>query len=169
MSPQCAPPGCPWSWMTASAAWCVPVREGSHVRTWIPATRVKGCGVNTPQTSTRGRASVSVSTPPPPLQHDKWPDQTSGDPHSNLTPFSPLQLTGVKRVCWKVLSIRADRPFSPAVSTSACAVTGRSAVCRAATLTWCCPGPIAPCPAGFRCPESAAKSGFVTPRLRPAL
>lgn len=44
---------------------------------------------------------------------------------------------------------------------------GRLAVCHAAPWMWCCPGPTAPCHAGSRCLESAVRSGYASPRLRP--
>lgn len=68
---------------------------------------------------------------------------------------------------WMVLSIGTARSSSPAASTSACAAMGRLAACHAAPWMWCCPGPTAPCHAGSRCLESAARSGCVSPRLRP--
>lgn len=111
MSPPCVPPVCPWSWMTAPAAWCVPVREGRRARTRAPATRVKGCGVTTPKTSARGRVSVLVSVPPSNMitnliTHTHWQSH-----QSNFAPFLlPPSSSWGRGVClgWFCLSERPD-------------------------------------------------------------
>ena len=153
--------------MTAPAAWCVPVRKVRCALKWTPVTHVKGCNVNTGQTSARGLASVWVSGRS--TQALSFVIAWMREFVSVLTkyPVSFLQLMREPFAFWMVPSIRTARSSSPAASTNACAAMGRLAACRAAPWMWCCPGPTAPCHAGSRCPESAARSGCASPRLRP--
>lgn len=159
MSPPCVLLVCPWSWMTAPAAWFAPVREGRHARTWVPATRVKGCGVTTPKTSARGRASVLVSVPP----SDMITDHTMIKPQSNWTPSSPPAHGG--DVCVLDGSVYQNgQTFIPSCKYQCVCRDGQITCVPRCNLDMMLPGPDCPMPRRVQVPGECCEKWVCDPQ-----